>query len=330
MKWLKNQENVSIFLEMLEKTGLSDSMGITKFNSKNQVVGNTYTLLVEPDSVFQKRGIGSFQDLVDRFGTPGLPYSDPDNGIFRFAAYHLLEQVLYLDDMTDGIYNTFTSLPVKIATGSEIRLNSGFKIIDSLVTEADTVFLDYVPLIYEISNNPSKNGAIHYISELLELYKPGPGRNTFHFKSEPIIENLKNAEGTFIFEDPSEFEVIHWEGTKQLIYVVGTEAEEAWENDYLEISGPFVFTYITPRIFPGNYNIIIRVHSKDYDNAVIQLYLDGRRIGSNLNLKSSQGSNNFESYTLGSVDFLNYSSHEIKINTIIPGIMKLDMILFDP
>jgi len=65
----------------------------------------------------------------------------------------LLEQVLYLDDMTDGIYNTFTSLPVKIATGSEIRLNSGFKIIDSLVTEADTVFLDYVPLIYEISNN---------------------------------------------------------------------------------------------------------------------------------------------------------------------------------
>jgi len=164
----------------------------------------------------------------------------------------------------------------------------------------------------------------------LNCINPVPEETHSILKVNPSLRILKNAEGTFIFEDPSEFEVIHWEGTKQLIYVVGTEAEEAWENDYLEISGPFVFTYITPRIFPGNYNIIIRVHSKDYDNAVIQLYLDGRRIGSNLNLKSSQGSNNFESYTLGSVDFLNYSSHEIKINTIIPGIMKLDMILFDP
>ncbi len=328
--WLKNQEDVSIFVELLEETGLADSMGINKLNTKNQTVRNTYTLLVEPDSVFQKRGIGSFQELVQKFGTPGLPYEDVNNGIYRFAAYHLLEKVLFLDEMSDGIYNTYTSLPIQVIVGMEVKINPGFKIVDSLITEGDTIYLDYVPIIYEKSNNPTANGPVHYISELLELHKPGAGRNTFHFKSEPVINELKDAEGRFIFEDPSEFEVIQWEGTDELYYVVGTEAVEAWEDDFIELNGPFIFTFNTPRVFPGSYDFKIRVHSSDYDNAVIQVYLDGKRSGTNINLKSTNSRDDFVIYTIGSVDFINYTSHEITINTVIPGIMKLDLIRFDP
>jgi uncharacterized surface protein with fasciclin (FAS1) repeats len=329
-EWLKNQDDVSIFVELLEETGLADSMGINKLNTKNQLTRNRYTLFVEPDSVFEKRGIGSFQDLVQKFGTPGLPYEDVNNGIYRFAAYHLLEKVLFLNDMSDGVYNTYTALPIRLSIGTDIKINPGFRIIDSLFSETDTLYLDYVPIIYEISNNPSANGPVHFISELLELHKPGVGTNTFHFKSEAVINELKNTEGRFIFEDPSKFEVIHWEGTDELIYVVGTEAEEAWEDDFIEINGPFIFTFNTPRVFPGRYDFQVRVHSDDYDNAVIQIYLDGKRSGTNLNLKSTNSRNEFVLYTIGTVDFLNYSSHEIKINTVIPGIMKLDLIRFDP
>lgn len=328
--WLKNQEGVSILVELLEKTGWADSMGINRINTKGQLVRNRYSLFVEPDSVFKKRGIGSFQDLVLAVGTEELAYDDLNNGISRFAAYHILEQVMFLDDMTDGIYNTFTSLPIQITSGSEIKLNPGFKIIDTYVSNGDTLYLNYVPIIYELSNNPTKNGPVHYISELLELYKPKPGKNTYHFKSEPIINDLDGAEGRFVFDDPTEFEVIYWEGVDEMAYVSGAEAIDAWEDDFLELDGPFTFTFITPRIFPGRYDFKIRVHSDNYKNAVIQIYLDGKRIGTNINLKSANGKDDFVTYKIGSVDFLDYLSHVIRINTIIPGIMQLDMIRFEP
>jgi len=328
--WLKNRDGTSIFTELLEQTEVFRLMGLQKLNDKNKLVQNSYTLFVEPDSVFNKRGIESFDDLVEKFGTPGMAHNNTSNTIYKFAAYHILEQTLFLDDMASGIYNTFTSLPVKISSGAEIKLNPGFKIIDTYVYDGDTITLDYVPIIYELSNNPSKNGPVHYVSELLEIYKPGAGRNTFHFKSEPVIDELKDSEGRFSFEDPSEFEVIHWEGTKEMIYAVGSDAADAWEDDFLELDGPFIFAFNTPRIFPGSYDFMIRVHSADYDNAVIQVYLDGKRMGANLNLKSSGSNNDFVVYTIGSVEFLDYSSHEIKINTIIPGKMQLDMIRFEP
>ena len=53
-------------------------------------------------------------------------------------------------------------------------------------------------------------------------------------------------------------------------------------------------------------------------------------MGTNVNLKSTNENNDFVKYTNASIDFLDYSTHEIKINTIIPGTMKLDMIRFEP
>jgi len=328
--WLKTQDGSSIFIELLEQTGWADSMGITKFNTKGRLTRNRYTLFVEPDSVFQKRGIESFQELVQAVGDENLPYNDANNGVFQFAAYHLLEQVMFLDDMEDGIYNSFTYLPVQITSGSEIKINLGYKLLGSLYTNGDIVKQDYVPLIYSLGNNPTKNGPVHYISELLELFKPAPGINTYHFKSEPIINELAGAEGRFVFEDPNEFEVLNWSGTDRMVYVSGIEAVDAWEDDYLELNGPFTFTFTSPRIFPGKYNFKVRIHSADYANAVIQIYLDGKRVGTNINLKSTSGKDPFVLFTVGSVDFLDYASHKITINTVIPGKLKLDMIRFEP
>lgn len=330
-EWLKNKgEGVSIFVELLEQTGLADTMGYYTYNSKQQLVRNWYTLLVEPDSVFNKRGIFSFADLVDYLGTPGLPPEDKDNNLYEFAAYHILEQVLFLDDMQNGVYNTFTTLPVRISTTREIGLNPGSKKIVQSVTDGDTVFLDYVPIIYNISNSLSQNGPVHFISELLTLFKPLAGTITYHFKNEPLINALQNTEGTYVFEDPSAFEFINWTGVEALTYVLGGEAIEAWEDDYLELDGPFTFSFVTPRVFPGNYDFQMRLHADDYQNAVIQVYLDGKRIGTNLNLKSNNDDDAFVVFTVGNIDFLNYTSHNVTITTIIPGRMQLDMIRFEP
>ena len=329
-EWLKMQEGVSIFLNLLEQTGLSDTMGINKLNAKGNLVRNRYSLFVEPDSVLGKRGIHSFQDLVEMFGTPGLDYDDRDNSLYQFAAYHILENVLFLDDMNSGIYNSFTVLPVQIRSGVDIVLNPGSKKIIQSVQGQDTVFIKNVPIIYEISNNPSKNGPIHYISEILELYKPRPDQVTFHFDSEPLINELSNTEGSFSFNDPSVFEYITWSGADELIYVKGIEAQAAWNNDYIELDGSFSFSFITPRIFPGKYNFMMRLHANDYANAIIQVYLDDKRIGANLNLKSNSGNSDFVVFNTGNIDFLDYNTHVITINTVIPGRMQLDMIRFDP
>ena len=329
-EWLKTQEGVSIFLELLEQTGLADTMGILTVNSKGDLIRNRYSLFVEPDSVYSKRGIQSFQDLVTRFGTPGLEYDDGENTLYQFAAYHILENVLFLDDMNTGIYNTFTVQPVQIRSGAEILLNPGSKKIIQSIVGQDTVFLESVPILYEYSNNPSKNGPVHFISEILELYKPRPDQITYHFKSEPLINELSNTEGTFSFTDPADFEFISWSGSDEMLYVNGLEAEAAWEDDFIELDGPFTFSFITPRIFPGAYDFKLRLHADDYDNAVIQVYLDGKRVGANLNLKSTSENSDFVLFTIGNIDFLDYKTHTITINTVIPGRMQLDLIRFEP
>lgn len=121
----------------------------------------------------------------------------------------------------------------------------------------------------------------------------------------------------------------NWSGVRYLVYENGTgESEGAFSSDYLYLDGTFLVEYEVPKTPPGSYNLIIRAHSKLPSRATIQVFLDGKRVGSTLNL-SSTFTSNWVSFRAGSVDLDTYSSHVVRIEAIVPGQFAWDFVRFE-
>ena len=327
---LKRNPDFSIITETFEKTGLIDTMGLLSSSKNGDIIRNYYTLMVEPDSVFNKRGISDFDDLKNRFATSGLPLDDRNNALYQFAAYHIIEGSYFLDGLSTGVYNTYASFPVSIYVSTGITLNNGFRVIDTLVSGTDTSLLNYVPVNLNLSNNPSKNGPVHIITELLELYKPATGTITYQFMDEPLIAEARKVLTQHIFDDPEKMQKLSWTGTKYLIYENSTgESIDASSKDCLFLDGTFVVNYELPKTPSGTYNIVIRAHSKLTKKATIQVYLDDKRVGSTFSLNSSSTAS-WVNFKAGTVELSSYDIHTLRIEAVVPGQFAWDYVQFQP
>jgi hypothetical protein len=128
------------------------------------------------------------------------------------------------------------------------------------------------------------------------------------------------------------FEKIWWDGTELLIYEKGLQSNnKATAGDYIELKGKSTFEYKMPKIMPGRYQLIIRADAYGNENATIQVRIDGKRMGGNINLISGGRSTNpFASFNLGIIEFTRYEGHLLETSSLIPGSMKLDYVRFSP
>lgn len=329
--WLNKEEGFTIISKAFEITGLKEAMGISRISENGMTVPNVYTLLVEHDSIYHKNGIYTLDDLINRIvDDPGRTnYQDEDNPLYQYAAYHILENRHFLDAFITSNYNTFATFPVKIDVGLEIHINPGMRIYDTLVHGSDTTFIDYINVFYNLSNVLTKNGAIHFIDQILEVSRPRPSTSTFQFTDEePLLDKLRNEIGEHPFFTDDNFESIHWEGVDVMHYVKATDVDEASRNDYIRLDGDFTIEYKIPKVLPATYRVWIRANGQSHQNASIQVFIDGKRLGSNFNLKS--GGNPYSRINVGSVSFSSYLEHTIVIKTLIPGRFDWDYIQFEP
>jgi len=332
-EWLKNKEGYSILSQAFELSGLKDTMGIFRHTPSGQLIKNGYTVLAEHDSVFQRNGIQSIDDLIDIYHTPGLDLDDPEGGLYQFAAYHMIEGRYFLDAFEGSSnYNSYAVYPLFISAGLDIIINPGVDTFGIEISGTDTVLINYVGLNYQESNVNTKNGPIHFITEIMELYQPNRSVRIFQFLEDPKILESSKTTGTYEFVDPNLFELIWWEGPEELIYVKGSGSDNsANQRDYIELEGFFRFSYTMPKIMPGRYEVEIRTDALGGNNATIQVKIDRKRMGGNVNLTSGGNNNNpYHNFGIGILEFTRYEEHIIEINTLIPGIMKLDYIRFIP
>jgi uncharacterized surface protein with fasciclin (FAS1) repeats len=341
-QWLEDNAGYSILAGALDITGLKDTLGIYRTGSSGQLVKNRYTLLVEHDSIFNRYGILNTEDLITEYGTPGMPYTSPDNALYQFAAYHILEGEYFLVDFTaTSNYNTFANAPLRIAAGLEVSINPGVDTFRLEISESgDTTAITHISLFYQESNILTKNGAIHFISEVMEFYVPVIAERSFQFYEEPEINKVRNTPGTYYFfeEDKEKLEVIDWTGPKQIKYFKSSSSSElAAAGDYIEIEGNFIINYTIPKILPGRYNFFLRAHALNNNNehATILIYIDGKRMSGNYNLNSGGSStapynvnNDWRGYEIGIVEFSNYTEHTITVETLIPGKFIWDYVGF--
>lgn len=153
----------------------------------------------------------------------------------------------------------------------------------------------------------------------------------FEFWDEPLLNEYRNTGGTFLIEDPSLMKNVTWTGAK-LSYVKSLDPEEdAWSDDYLQIEGDFTITYNVPKIIQGKYDLYLWANRFSSANAVIEVYVDGNKLGGLIDLTSGADANwVYRDIKVGTVDFKKYAGHSIQIKTLIPGRFIWDAIQFRP
>ena len=327
--WLFENEDFSILAEALTITGLKDTMGIYRSSESGTIIKNLYTVFAEPDTVFQKNGVASIDDLIEKYQTPGLELTDIENEFYQFAAYHIMEGSYFLDKFIEtNNYNTYATTPVQVSADLEIKINPGSDTIAVVIIGTDTTIINYVRIAMNASNILTKNGAIHVLRDIMEVKTPGRTTRTFEFYNEPLINELKKVAGEYDLVDPQTKEVLDWTGPESIKYFKSDDSFPANSNDYIEIKGNFSIEYTIPSILTGKWKVEIRAESSNDANATIQVYVDGKRMGSSFDLSS--GGNPYKTFSVGTVEFLTYEPHTVTINSLLPGNFKWDIVKFSP
>lgn len=330
--WIKQHQGFSIFADAVDLTGMNDTLD---FNLKElEVRQGSFTLLLEPDSVYNRRGINNLDDLIAELSPEDSDYTNPSNPLNNYVAYHVLEGNRFLDDFV-GVatnYSTFAGIPLLVnGSGLDILINRGKFVYDTLIVGSDTTIIDYVGFYYDESNVITQSGAIHFIDQVLYRQIPSRATQTYEFYEEPLFNVFRQEPGTYLVEDSSALQVIKYSGTDLFFIESSDEDSPAWGNDYIQMDGDFIINYKIPRIIIGKYDVLLGAHAYNSSNAVIQIFIDGKNIGGLIDLGSGGNANNpFAQIELGTLDFTRYETHTVQVKSLIPGLFLWDYIRFEP
>jgi uncharacterized surface protein with fasciclin (FAS1) repeats len=330
-QWLEQHTGYSIFKAAIDATGLNETLNL---NIKDDTANlHPFTLLIEHDSVYNKRNIYSFDDLANLISPGNSDYTNTLNPLYNFTAYHILEESMFLDDFVDVVtnYPTYSEIPLNInGTGLDIVINKGKEIFDSIINPPDTTIIDYIGFYYDESNVLTQSGAIHFIDQILKQQRPSRAIQTLEFYEESLLNEYRLEDGTYLIEDTSWLDVVKWSGA-DLFFIEEGEESTAWSDDYLFLDGDFIISYKIPKIVQGKYTAFLGAEAYNRANALIEVYIDGKNTGRLFDLATGGSSAYpFARIELGTINFTKYDSHIIEIRSLIPGRFSWDYIRFEP
>jgi uncharacterized surface protein with fasciclin (FAS1) repeats len=330
--WLEQNSGFSIFKAAVDLTGLKNTLDINKKTDPTNL--RPFTMFIEPDSVYKKRNIQSISDLEQLISPGNTNYTDKYNPLYNFVAYHLIEEERFLDDFEEIAtnYSTYSDVPLNIdGTGLDIWINKGKEVFDTFINGTDTTIVDYIGINYDASNVLTQSGSIHFIDQIMKQQKPSRAITTYEFFEEPVLNEYRKEAGSYLIENPASLYYIKWTGPDLVFVKSDDNSETAYNGDYLIITGDFTITYIIPSIVQGKYDVYLGADAYSQQNALIELFIDNKKIGGLIDLTTGGTSSApIPRIDLGTVDFIKYDKHTITIKSLIPGRFKWDYIRFEP
>ncbi len=333
--WLLLNQGYSIFKAAIDITGLKDTLDLnSKLKAENF---RSYTLLLEHDSVFNKRGIFSISDLEKLISPTSTSYTSKNNPLYNFVAYHVLKNSNFLDNLFgfNTNYDTYSDIPLNInGLGIDIKINPGKQNFDTIIQSSDTTIINWVGFYYDQSNIVTQSGVIHFINQMLTQVAPSRAMQTFEFYEEPLFNTFRLLPGTYIVDDHSALQYVSWSGA-DLAFVrlsqVPNVPNIAWSNDYVLINGDFIISYTIPALVQGSYTVWLQADAYNTLNAVVEVYIDGKKLGGLFDFSTGgSAAFPFSAFRLGTIEFKNYETHNIEVRSLIPGRFCWDYIQFVP
>lgn len=330
-EFLKESNGFSIFKAAVDTTGFDKVLNL---NLKTDYYKMPITLLVEHDSIFRKYNVNNIVDLINLISPNNSNFKDPLNPLYNFVGYHIIDGNYFLENFVNKAtnYSTYSEIPLLIdGTGLDIKINKGQEIFDIIVKGEDTTIIDYVGVLYDESNVLSNSGSIHFINRILKQKLPTRAIQTYEFYEEPLFNKFRQEIGSHLIEDSTLLRVVKYSGADLIFVKVPENSTNAWSSDYLMIDGDFEISYTIPKIIQGSYKVILNCEAYNSRNAIIQIYIDGKSLGKNINTKTGGSANNpFYAFEVGNVNFVKYQNHVITIKSLIPGRFLWDYIRFEP
>lgn len=330
--YLTQNSGLNIFKEAMELTGVKS---LIDFDVKESDSASTVTLFVEPDYIFNKRGVNSLDDLISLVSPNDNDYTNETNPLNAFCRYHILTGNRFINDFEGQVtnYTTFSEIPLNInGNGKDLLINKGKEVFDTIISSVgDTTIIDYVGFLYDDSNVISQSGSIHFIDQIMTQQPPSRAIRTFEFWEEPFINQYRLEGGTFLIEKNDPIFYINWSGADLYFVELGNQQSSAWGNDYLQIDGDFIISYDIPKIVQGKYTVFLAAEAFSSLNAVVEVYIDGKKVSGLIDL--SQGGTSgqpFRRIELGTIDFKVYENHTVEIRPLIPGRFLWDYVRFEP
>ncbi|MFB9056174.1 fasciclin domain-containing protein [Mariniflexile ostreae] len=258
----------TIFVDALKQTGYYDTFSVifNEFGAKSNV-----TILAESDAVYAENGIHSFQDLANKYSPGDTDYTNPENELNRFVAYHATQNFLYSRNFpTDGFVNTVLPRNAWKAfkTDKELKIN-----------ESETGVNDtWTSLIAAQSNYPAKNGVYHTVNKEMPIFTPKAKHIIFDLVTDqPEYQSGLVKSGT---NYPSTtYENIRWfpEGNKRFWR---RGKEQNFRNSVFDVGGYSWIEFDTPVLPKGKYEMLVLGNGGNNARAILQVYWDGEPIGS--------------------------------------------------
>jgi len=330
-EWLELNSSCSIFKEAVELTGFSYQLDIDiKENDTLQPV----TLLVESNEVFNAFDIQTADDLVALISPDNNDYTSSLNPLYNFVGYHILMGNSFIDDFEGNRtnYTTLSDLPLNIdGTGIDFGINRGREVFDTIIVQGDTTFVDYIGFFYDQSNIVTRSGAIHMIDKLMKQQSASKAIVNFQFLEETLFNQFRAKEGSHLIEEDVHLNRVEWKGADLYFVELGNQETTAWGADYLEIDGDFEISYQVSKIVQGVYELYIGAEMFNRENAMVEVFLDGKKVGGFVDLsKGGTVSSPFQRTLVGTVDLKSYQSHKVEVKSLIPGRFLWDYVRFEP
>lgn len=339
--WISQHDGFTVFKAAVDATGLNELLSL---NIKADPDKLQFTLLIEPDSIYNKRGIFNLTDLANMISPGRTDYTNPLNPLYNYVAYHVLTDMRFLSDYQNDEnpvstnYATYSDIPLHIdGTGIDIKINRYKEVFETIIEGTDTTYIDYVGMLYDASNVMTQSGVIHMIDQVMKQQPPSKAIQTYEFYNERFFDEYRQKPGSYLIDeqDSALLNVISYTGS-DLIYVLMEETAGLtmpWSNDYIMLDGDFVINYTIPKLVQGNYKVFLQADAYNDLNAVIEVFIDGRPIGGTIdlaNVGSPTASAPFVRIELGTMNFLRYQEHTIMVRSLIPGSFSWDYIRFEP
>jgi uncharacterized surface protein with fasciclin (FAS1) repeats len=312
---IASNPSYSLFAQGLKRTGLSDTLQITTFRYGKKNARTRFTLLAVPDTIFNRNGIYTIDDLISHFTNRPDSITSLQNGFYRYMEYHCLANTYFLSDLALG---TKLYPILSFDNNVSITVDTDYKLNPEKLNKKK-----YTGCIIESSNIPAKNGALHTVNNLLPVTEPDPVTIIFD-----TTDYLEFKQGDFYGKYYMKWHT--WEGNFNKIKFEGDYLQYYYKNfntgkllnwDCLNMNGFFWCEITTPKIMKGQYKITSNLWSNNIDYDV---YVDGVKTA---NIKRSDSA---ESTSWGLLDWKKTEEHKIKVVNTTWGMLFWDTVIFTP
>ncbi len=340
MDWLEANPNYSIFAQAVKETG--HDVVLDRVIDYEEMSDIPVTLLVEADSVFNRFDVNNIDDLKQMISPERSDYTDPTNPLYNFVGYHILERNHFLADFENRRtnYASYGDIPLNINGDFDRNEENIFMNAQDTIRNKGIEYpIRYVTFYYDYSNVQTLSGSIHFIDNILQRRRrPIVDNVSFQFREESLINQYREEVNEYLISEQNLLQNIWWSGVQDILFIkqdsdLPSDQREsnAWDQDYLYIQGDFEISYRTPRIVPGTYTVRLRAHERSSTNALVEVFLDGVKIGGlvDLTVANTNWERPFANRTLGDITFTSYEQHVVTVRTLIPGDFMWDAIIFD-